>query len=146
MVYVRRFPHRPMMHLRNDLARLYDEVFGGEEDVESMGKINPRVNIEESDKDYIVTAELPGMDKDSVKITFQEGNLSIGGEKKIEKKEDEGNFQRYERQHGKFCRTFNIDDQIQADKIKASFENGVLTVNLPKAEAKKAREIKIDIK
>ncbi len=146
MVYFRRIPQRPMVHLRNDLARLYDEVFGSEEDVESMGKINPRVNLEESDKDYIVTAELPGMDKDSVKITFQDGNLSISGEKKIEKKEDEGNFHRFERQHGKFCRTFNIDDLIQSDKIKASFENGILTVTLPKAEAKKAKEIKIDVK
>jgi HSP20 family protein len=147
MTFIRRLPGRPFLNFRGDMERLFEEIFGNElENTESFGNVKPLVNIEESDNEFVVTAELAGMDKDDVKISFQDGTISISGEKKAEKELNDGNFHRYERKYGSFCRTFSMPNSIQPDKIDASFKNGVLTVALPKAEEAKTKEIKIQVK
>lgn len=146
MTFFRRIPGRNIANIKHDIDRFYDEFFDRRfDDTESMGKISPLVSLEETDNNYVVTAELPGMKKDEVKITFQDGKLSISGEKKAVKESDEGNFHRYEREYGSFCRMFNIPTSIKSDKIKASYESGVLEVVLPKAEEAKSKEIHINV-
>jgi len=147
MVFHRRFPGRNLHNLKDDIDRFYDEFFGPRsDDSESIGKISPRVNIEETDNEIILSAELPGMAREDVKITFKDGNISILGEKKEAKDTKDRNFHRYERNYGSFCRTFSVPNQVKSDKIDASFKNGILVVTLPKAEESKPQEIEIKVK
>ena len=147
MPFYRNFPARHFVNLREDIDRLYEEFFKDRmEDAESLSKVPTRVNIEETKDAYIVTAELPGLKKSDVKITFQDNQLTISGEKKEDADVKNRTFHRYERQFGSFSRTFSIPNLIQADKISASMEDGVLKVTLPKAEEAKPREIKIEVK
>lgn len=143
----RRIPGRNILNIKNEIDRVYDEIFANQpDDVESMGNIVPTVNIEENEQAFVVSAELPGMDSKDVKITFQDGTLCISGEKKREKEDKGKNYHRREREYGTFSRSFSIPNKIKSDKIDASFDKGVLTVQLPKAEDVKPQEIKINVK
>lgn len=146
MSFTRRFPGRHIINLKDEIDRFYDEFFGGRsEENESTRGISPRVDIEETEQAFILSAEMPGLDKDDVKITFKEGNISVSGEKKDESNIKERHFHRQERNYGPFSRSFSIPGQIQAEKIEATFSNGILTVVMPKAEESKAKEIKIKV-
>jgi HSP20 family protein len=106
----------------------------------------PAVDVVEKDKAYEITAELPGIDEKNVELTVSGGMLSIKGEKSEEKEEKQKGYYLSERQYGSFQRSFALPEDVEADKIDASFKNGVLTVSLPKkAEAVKP-EKKISIK
>lgn len=146
MPFARRFPGRHIMNLKEDIDRFYDEFFGGvEEERPSAGRFNPPVSIEETEKEYILTAELPGLDKDDVQITYQNDQMIISGEKKEPEASKSGAFHRQERRFGAFNRSFTISKKIKADKIDAGFKNGLLTMIMPKAEEARAKEIKINI-
>ena len=108
--------------------------------------ISPRINIEETDNEWLVTAELPGVTKDDVKVNFQDGLLTISGEKKSEKEDKNKNFHKVERSYGKFYRSLNVNSSVLADKIDASFKDGILEVTLPKAEEAKPKLIDVKIK
>jgi len=106
----------------------------------------PAVDVVEKDKAYQITAELPGIDEKHVELTVSDGMLSIKGEKTEEKEEKQQGYYLSERQYGSFQRSFALPEDVEADKIDASFKNGVLTVTLPKkAEAVKP-EKKIAVK
>jgi HSP20 family protein len=106
----------------------------------------PAVDVEEDDSAYHVTMELPGMEKKDINISYHDGVLRISGEK-VEKKEDSNkNYHYYERRFGKFERAFRIHTDIIEDKIDASFNNGVLKVEVPKAEVAKPKQIEVKIK
>ncbi len=144
----RRFPFagRNIMNLKSDLDRIYDEFFGGEEERGTFGSWIPAVNIEDSEEALLVYVDLPGVEKEDVKITFQDKTLNISGKKQEPKKKENVDVVRSERVFGTFNRSFQIPDSIQSDKIEANFTNGVLIVTLPKAEESKTREIKVNIK
>ena len=146
MPFARRFPGRHIMNLKEDIDRFYDEFFGGvEEEGPSAGHFNPPMSIEETEKEYILTAELPGLDKEDVQITYQNDQMIISGEKKEPEVSKRGTFHSQERRFGSFNRGFTIPKKIKADKIEASFKNGLLTMVMPKAEEARAKEIKINI-
>ena len=106
----------------------------------------PAVDLVEREKEYAITAELPGLDDKNVEIKLSNGTLTISGEKKDEREEKEKDYYFSERRYGSFKRAFRVPDGVDADKIEAAFDKGVLTIRLPKtAEAQKA-EKKIDIK
>jgi HSP20 family protein len=147
---------RPFESLRREIDRLFDNVqvgpwqtpFGRSVfDVEpfwrgeiSWGKA-PAVDVVEKDKAYEITAELPGIDKNNVEVKFADGVLSIKGEKKETKEEKDKDRYVSERRYGSFQRSFRIPDAVDADKIDANFQNGVLTITLPKKpEAAKAEK------
>ena len=147
MTLVRFSPARRLINLRSDMDRLFDDVFGGaaeEEDV--YGGLRPLINMEETDNDYLVSVEVPGIKKDEVKITFHDGVLAISGEKKAEKEVKDANYHRYERRYGKFCRNIDIPSTIMTDKISADYSEGVLNVKLPKAEEVKPKQIEVKVK
>ncbi|MGD9488322.1 MAG: Hsp20/alpha crystallin family protein [Calditrichaceae bacterium] len=147
MTIVRWAPKRGMMNLKDDMDRMFEDFFGSDvSPVENYNSVTPIVNVEETENDFMVSAELPGMTKDDIKITFQNNSLTISGEKKSEKDFKDANYHRYERRYGKFCRSISIPSSIVADKIEADYKNGVLMVNLPKAEEVKPKLIDIKVK
>jgi HSP20 family protein len=150
----------PLMGLRREIERLFDDFdlgawrwpAGSMFDVEpfwrgelTFGKA-PAVDIAEHDKEYEVTAELPGMDEKDIDVKFADGALTIKGEKKEEKEEKKKDYYLSERRFGSFQRSFRVPEGVDADKIDASFKNGVLTVVLPKSVEAQKREKKIAIK
>jgi HSP20 family protein len=106
----------------------------------------PSVDIAETDTEYVVRAEIPGVDKKDVKVTVDDFRLTIQGERKLEKEEKGKRFHRVERSYGTFLRTFDLPDGVDLSKLKAEFRDGMLSVHLPKTEktASKAIEIKVE--
>ena len=106
----------------------------------------PTVDIEENEDAYRVSMELPGMEKKDIKISFQDNVLTISGEKKDQKEDKDKNYHYFERRFGQFERSFRIHTDVIEDKIDANFKNGVLTVEMPKAEIVKPKEIEVKVK
>jgi HSP20 family protein len=152
---------RPLANLRREIDRLFDDFGWGVArrpagrtlfDVEpfwrgelSFGRA-PAVDIAEKDKEYEITAELPGLDESNVEVKFADGLLTIKGEKREEKEEKKKDFYLSERRFGSFQRSFQVPEGVDADKILASFKDGVLTVTLPKSPDAQKKEKKIAIK
>lgn len=106
----------------------------------------PRVDVTEQDGEYRISAELPGVRKDDIHLTLDQGVLTLSAEKSHEKKqEEEGRILRQERRFGKMSRSFNVGTAVGEADISASFANGVLTVTLPKPAAAPTRKSRIDI-
>ena len=106
----------------------------------------PAVDVAEKDKEYEVTAELPGIDEKNVEVKVANGVLTIKGEKNEQKEEKKKDYYYSERRYGSFQRSFQLPQGVDSDKIEASFKNGVLTVSLPKTADAQAKEKKIAVK
>jgi len=106
----------------------------------------PMVDIYETDKKYVITAEIAGMNKEDIKINISENNLSLRGDK-IESEADDANarYHRRERVYGNFQRTFSLPSHVDSEKVSAEFRNGLLTVTLPKKEEVQPKEIPITV-
>ncbi len=147
MTLVKFNPTRDLFNIRDNFDYMVQDLFNKRFDVsESMGELTPAVNIEENENEYLISAELPGVKKSDVKITFEDGALSISGEKKVEKEDNKDNFHRIERRYGAFSRRFAIPSSIMIDKIDATFKEGVLNIVLPKAEEAKPKQIEVKVK
>lgn len=109
------------------------------------GIVTPSVDVYEEKDDIVVKAELPGMDKSDIQVNISDSELTLKGEKKKEEKVEEKGYYRCERSYGAFARSVQLPKDVQADKVKASFKNGILEVRLPKSEEAKAKEIKIKV-
>src|SRR4029078_12373539 len=105
---------------------------GGAKEAMTVAEWAPAVDITEDDKEYLVKAELPEMKKEEVKVTVENGELTISGERKLEKEEKNKKYHRIERSYGSFVRTFTLPDTVKGDKVNAEFKDGLLTVHLPK--------------
>ncbi|MCA1438550.1 MULTISPECIES: Hsp20/alpha crystallin family protein [unclassified Bradyrhizobium] len=150
---------RPLEALRNEVDRLFEDLFGGDfwrrsfpphaslgRSVAKKVAASPAVDLSESDKAYEITAELPGLDEKDIEVQVINGGLTIKGEKKEHKEEKHKDYYLSERSYGSFARYFGLPECVEASKIEASVKNGVLRVTLPKnAEAQKPPK-KIDVK
>jgi HSP20 family protein len=105
----------------------------------------PSLDLSENKNEFVVKAEVPGMSPKDIEISLNGGVLNIHGEKKQEKEEKEENYHFVERSYGSFCRAVRLPGDVQSDKVKAAYKNGVLTVTLPKSEKSKKDEVKIKI-
>ena len=105
--------------------------------------IEPDFDVAETEKDYVITGEIPGMDVKDIHITLTNGVLTVKGEKKEEKEEKEKNFHRIERHYGSFHRSFRVPDGIKTDALDARYKDGILTLTLPKAEVSKVKKIEV---
>jgi HSP20 family protein len=131
---------------KREMDRMFDNFFGsGTETSESSLTWYPSVDIKETKDEFVMMAEVPGMSKDDIKINISENTLTIKGEKKEEKKEDDHNYHRVERRYGTFQRSFTLPTQIQGSKVKAAYKDGVLTITMPKKEEVKPKEIPITV-
>jgi len=128
-----------------NIDRWFDDMLGGRQFGESDSGWVPRADIHETDEAFIVQVDLPGVDKDAVKVKFEDDTLIVSGERKHESKADEKNFHRVERMYGNFTRSICMPKEVNADKISASFKNGVLEITLPKSEEVKSKEIEVKV-
>ena len=145
MALVRWSPVRNTFSPQSELNRLMDDFFGRRLDVEGPTVWQPVVDIEESPEGYLVRAELPGMRLEDIKITVADQALSIRGEKRREEEKKGTSYHRVERVYGTFERSFSLGHAVAADKIEATYRDGVLEVSIPKAEEAKAREIHVKV-
>lgn len=105
----------------------------------------PLVDIAEDEKEYMVKVELPEIKKDQVKVTVDDGVLSISGERKFEKEEKNKKYHRIERSYGSFLRSFSLPDGADGAKINAEFKDGVLVVRVPKTETAKTKAVEVKV-
>lgn len=146
MTLVRWRPMRNLWNIQEEIDRSFDNFFGRTDRREfTDGYWAPAVDIAENKDDLVVNVEVPGMKKEDVKVTFQDGILTIKGERKQEKEEKDKSFHRIERSYGSFCRSFTLPTTVQGEKIKANYRDGVLMISLPKVEEAKPKEIPIDV-
>lgn len=129
---------------REPFARLF-ENFLTEAQGEEVSNRNwvPPVDIQETEEGYRLQAELPGLTKEDIDITLENNVLRLSGERKFERDVKKENFHRVERTYGTFSRAFALPQQVNAEGVQAGFENGVLTILVPKAEQAKPRKISI---
>ncbi len=120
-------------------------VAEGDEDL-MRGAWAPAVDIHDTGEGFVVTADLPGVKKEDIVIDLKDGTLTIKGEKKFEEKVPKENYIRIERSYGRFVRSFSLPNNVDAEKIKATFNNGILDLQIPKKEEAKPKQITIDVK
>jgi HSP20 family protein len=105
----------------------------------------PTVDISETDQEYLIRAELPEVKKEDVKVTLEDGVLTIQGERKHEKEEKGKRFHRVERSYGSFVRSFTLPEEIDDGNVKAEFKDGMLNLHLPKSEKAKPKAIEVRV-
>lgn len=146
----------PFSALRNEMDRLFDNFTGSGfgslsnfprslAGLSSASAVVPQLDVRESDKEIVVEAELPGIEEKDISLTFQDGILVLKGEKKFENKEEKDNYHLMERRYGSFQRTMRVPDSVDEDNVQANFDNGVLTVTMPKKPEAVKKEKKIEI-
>lgn len=134
-------PFRDLLGIQTDMTRLFDRAYGGTGG-STQGWVPP-LDVAETGDAYRVIVELPGFGADQVDVTVSDGTLTIRGERKFYDDVAEESFHRVERRFGAFQRSISLPSQVQADRIAATFNNGVLTIEVPKAEAVKPRRIQV---
>ena len=137
MTQLRWSPFSELDVMQRQLSHIFDD-----RDTAS-GRWQPAVDIRETEDALIVAAELPGIDKKDVKVGINDGVLTISGERRYEKEVDEKNAHRIERAYGTFERSFSLPTNVDASKVDAKMENGVLTLTLHKHEGARPRQISI---
>ena len=138
-------PMRDMMSLRNEMNRLFEEAFEGK----SLSEWQPStswglaLDVAENDDAFIVTASVPGMNPDDLDITITDNVLTIKGETRADETIEEENYHIRERRYGSFGRSITLPVTVDSDNVDANYENGVLTLTVPKAEEMKPRRITV---
>jgi HSP20 family protein len=141
-------PFKEMEELQNRLNTYFGNsslTRNSDQESAAPAKWAPLVDIVEDEKEYLIKAELPEINKEDISIKVDKGVLSITGERKFEKEEKGKKYHRVERSYGHFTRTFTLPEDADADNVKAEFKNGVLEVHLHKAEKAKPKQIDINV-
>lgn len=143
-------PLREMEEFENRMATLFGSAplrITGQDREENLVTTDwvPSVDITEDEKEYLIKADLPEMKKEDVHVTFEDGVLTITGERKVEKEEKNRKFHRIEREHGRFVRSFTLPENADATKIAAEFKEGVLVLRLPKNEKAHPKVLEVKI-
>ncbi len=135
----------PVVSLHREMNRLFDDVFRDFDDSRLFGGRSgwPSMDVEESEKEYRVTAELPGLEERDVEVLLQDGLLTVRGEKKVETENRNRTYS--ERFYGRFERQISLDRDIDESEVNATFKNGVLTVTVPKSASAVERSKRIPI-
>jgi HSP20 family protein len=147
MAIVRWEPFRDLATTQREFDRLFKEAFTplfGEGDI-STRTWAPPVDIFETENDIVLKAELPGVDPKDVEVKVEDNTLYLKGERKFEKEVKDENYHRIERSYGSFARSFSLPNSINAEKVKAEYKDGLLTLTLPKREEAKPKTIKINV-
>jgi HSP20 family protein len=148
MALVRWDPFRELEEVSDRLNRMFARpAASGINGKETMivADWTPAVDISETEGEYLIKAEIPDVKKEDVKVTVEDGVLTIQGQRKQEKEEKGMKYHRIERSYGSFARTFSLPDVIEEDKAKAEFKDGVLSLHLPKSEKAKPKAIEVKV-
>jgi HSP20 family protein len=138
-------PYRGLTTLQDQINRLFNSSLDRTGEEASLSAWAPAVDIYETEHELVVKADLPEVDSKDLDIRVENNILTIRGERKFEKKVNEENYLRVERSYGSFARSFTLANTVNAEAIKADYENGVLTLSIPKREEAKPKQIKVNV-
>ena len=138
-------PFRGASSLQEQINRLFNDVFERPGDESNLTSWAPAVDIFETEHELVVKADLPDVDPKDLDIRVENNILSIRGERKFEKKVSEDKYLRVERAYGSFSRSFSLANTVNSEAIKADYQNGVLTLTIPKREEAKPKQIKVNV-
>ena len=142
----------PFYSLQREMNGLFDNFFRGFDlaprnlAANGMGMFSPSVDVKENEKEFVIKAELPGVEEKDIDVTVTNDSVIIKGEKKEEKEDKDKNYYYMERSYGSFSRVIPLEAEIEADKAEASFKNGILNIKIPKNQTAKAKGTKVPIK
>jgi len=145
---VRWEPLRELSSLQNEMNRLFNTVFDAPATPGNGGAMRrwvPAMDLLETDEQFVLRADLPGLTQEDVNIELEDSTLTVSGERKTEHEEKQGGYYRVERAFGSFSRSLTLPKGIDGEAVTASFENGVLEVRVPKPEERKPRRISISV-
>jgi HSP20 family protein len=129
--------------MRRDMDRIFANR-NGDESSSAVSEWTPAVDIQETDSQFLIQADIPGVDPKDIEVHMENGQLTIRGERESERKEEKEGYKRVERVSGSFYRRFTLPDTADAEKIAAKSKNGVLEITIPKKAAEQPRRISID--
>jgi HSP20 family protein len=136
-----------MFAIQDDIDRMFEQFAGRRpENDDGLTSLAPAADVIENKDNFLVTAELPGIRKEDIKVSIQDNVLTISGEKKRESETKGRTWHRVEREFGSFIRSFELPTTVHPDKIKADFKDGVLNVEIPKVEEAKPKEIAVNVR
>ena len=138
-------PFRTESSLPYQLNRLFAETFDRASEEGNLTTWAPAVDIYETEHELVVKADVPDIKPEELDIRVENNILTIRGERKFEKKVDEGNYLRVERSYGTFSRSFALANTVNTEAIQADYKNGVLTLSIPKREEAKPKQIKVNV-
>ncbi len=147
MAITRWDPFRDVLALQNRMNSLFQDYTrgGGDADVVTTASFVPPVDIYEDEHKIVLKLEVPGMKQEDFDVQVENNTLTIRGERKFEKEEKEENFHRIERRYGSFFRSFALPNTVDAGKINAGYDAGVLKISLTKREESKPKQIKVQV-
>ena len=145
MTIVRWEPLRELNSLQSEMNRLFNTVFDTPSGTSGnvLRRWMPAMDLVESGDHFVLRADLPGMSEDDVNIEFEDGTLTVSGERKAEHEESNEGFHRVERSFGSFSRSLSLPDGVDANRVAADFTDGVLEVRIPKPEDSRPTRVEI---
>src|SRR6267378_2554076 len=147
-VLTRFYPYRELNTLQERVNRLFHESFNssaGRDESLATSNFAPAVDVYEDEHSVSLKIEVPGIDEKDIDVRIENRTLTVHGERKFEKEEKEENYRRVERQYGSFTRTFTLPTTVDADKVVANYDKGVLKIALPKKAEAKPKQIKVNV-
>ena len=139
-------PLREFSTLQDRMNRLFRETQGnGQDESLTSSSFAPAVDVYEDEHNVALKIEVPGIDEKDIDVRIENNTLTVHGDRKIEKEEKEENYRRVERQYGSFTRTFNLPPTVDAEKVQADYDKGVLKITLPKKAEAKPKQIKVNV-
>src|SRR5215470_11990410 len=139
-------PQQNLDNLQNHLSRFLEPFTRmADEDLVS-GSWTPSIDVAETQEKIIVRAEVPGMKQEDIQIEFENGLLTLRGERKLDKSESGVTYHRVERTYGNFSRSFTLPHTVDSEKITAAYRDGILEITVPKKEEAKPKQIRIEVK
>ena len=146
MSIIRYQPSSLLHSLHDEMNRMFDQnwdLANFDKSTSATSQWKPHVDIKEDPDKFIVLADIPGVEPQDIQVSYENGALTIQGERKTEKSEEKENFSRLERFYGSFYRQFSLPDNINADAIKAKSKHGVLELTIPKVEKAQSKQIEV---
>jgi HSP20 family protein len=148
MALVKWDPFRELEEMSDRLNRMFTRPAtwqGHGNEIMTVADWTPTVDISETETEFLIKAELPDIKKEAVKVTVEDGVLTIRGERTREKEEKGKKYHRVERSYGRFVRSFTLPDSVDAAAVKAEYADGVLNLHLPKSEKAKPKQIEVRV-
>lgn len=142
-------PSRELLRIEKDFGNLFKNLFGkfnlNTDDDLMEANWAPLSDVAETDNEYKIMLDIPGVEKNDIKVSVKNGMLCVSGERKNEKEYKNSNYYKIEKAYGKYYRSFSLPENIDEKKIEAEFKNGTLTLHLPKTEEAKPKQIEVKI-
>ena len=145
MALVKWEPIRELDSLQGDMNRLFDRFFEGRVPNGASRRWIPAMDLVESEDEYVLTADLPGLAQGDINLEFEDNVLTVSGERKTEHSERKEGYYRLERATGTFSRSLTLPEGVDPESVTATFDKGVLTVRIPKPEQRKPKKVAIQV-